>query len=40
MEIRLFKQEGAIEVAQLVAETLKASNSKDWHFKKTPQRHR
>ena len=30
MEIRLFKQEDAIEVAQLVAETLKVSNSKDY----------
>lgn len=30
MKIRLFKQEDAIEVAQLVAETLKASNSKDY----------
>ena len=30
MKIRLFKQEDAIEVAQLVAETLKVSNSKDY----------
>ena len=30
MEIRLFKQEDAIEVAQLVAKTLKVSNSKDY----------
>ena len=30
MEIRLFKQEDATVVAQLVAETLKVSNSKDY----------
>jgi len=30
MDIRLFKQEDAIEVAQVVAETLKTSNSKDY----------
>ena len=30
MEIRLFKQEDAPEVAQVVAETLKISNSKDY----------
>ena len=30
MKIRLFKQEDAIEVAQLVAETLKVSNRKDY----------
>lgn len=30
MEIRLFKQEDATEVAQVVAETLKRSNSKDY----------
>ena len=30
MEIRLFKQEDAAEVAQLVAEILKVSNSKDY----------
>lgn len=30
MEIRLFKQEDAIETAQVVAETLRKSNSKDY----------
>ena len=30
MEIRLFKQEDAREVAELIAETLKVSNSKDY----------
>ena len=30
MEIRLFKQEDAIETAQVIAETLRTSNSKDY----------
>ncbi len=30
MEIRLFKQEDAIETAQVIAETLRKSNSKDY----------
>ena len=33
MEIRLFKQEDATETAQVIAETLKISNSKDYSAK-------
>ena len=33
MEIRLFKQEDAVETAQVIAETLRTSNSKDYSQK-------